>query len=342
MASVKKGVSREHPVFDFEIEASQELQSWLCKYGIFDTKQPGSLLIEEGLIGNHVLILRKGKLTVSTTDQNGESQRLAVLTRGAIVGEMSWLEKRPAVASVIADTESEVLLLSVALLENMRKDQPKLAAEWQQLIARKLSTQIKNQNAWIHRYEGPEKDNEPLRKVLVLFSVLNDLDIEKIAEIGTLRRILPGEILLKQGDDVASIYLILAGEADIIVKIEDVNKKVGSSRRGELLGELTLLSTASEGASATVQSPSGMEILEINKSELIKALNTSPAFADRFWRSLSCMMSQRSRDQLLARQLAVRSRGAEGDKGNELDLTQLGGVNRAGQRFQSLCQRFQS
>jgi bacteriocin-type transport-associated protein len=256
---------------------------------------------------------------------------------------MSWLEQRPAVADVVTETDSEVLYLSIDLLERMREEEPKLAAEWQQLIARKLAAQIKNQNAWIHRYEGPGDEIEPLRKVLVLFAILNDLDIDQIAKMGVLRRIPPGGILLKQAEEVSSIFLILAGEADILINIDGVNKKVGTSRRGELLGELTLLTSESQGASATVISTNGMELLEINKGDLKNALNDTPAFADRFFRSLSCMMSQRSRDQLLARQLASRSRSAEADEDDdELDLTQLGGINRAGQRFHNLCQKFQS
>ena len=87
-----------------------------------------------------------------------------------------------------------------------------------------------------------------------------------------------------------------------------------------------------------------MELLELNKTVLNRALQDDPSLAEHFFRSLSCMLSQRSRDQLLARQLASRSRGAEreSDEGDELDLMQLGGINRAGQRFNSLCQKFQS
>lgn len=330
-------------MFDFRDEASKELQLWLRINGIIEIQPGGTLLIQEGIVSKDVVILLKGETAVNTTDQNGDSQRLAILTQGAIVGEMSWLEQRPAVADVVTETDSEVLYLSIDLLERMREEEPKLAAEWQQLIARKLAAQIKNQNAWIHRYEGPGDEIEPLRKVLVLFAILNDLDIDQIAKMGVLRRIPPGGVLLKQAEEVSSIFLILAGEADILINIDGVNKKVGTSRRGELLGELTLLTSESQGASATVISTDGMELLEINKGDLKNALNDTPAFADRFFRSLSCMMSQRSRDQLLARQLASRSRSAEADEDDdELDLTQLGGINRAGQRFHNLCQKFQS
>ena len=99
-----------------------------------------------------------------------------------------------------------------------------------------------------------------------------------------------------------------------------------------------------QGASATVQSLEGMELMQINKHNLIKVLNEKPAFAEHFYKSLSCMLSQRSRDQLLGQSLAALSKSAESsiaDDSEELDLSQLGGLNRAGQRFNGLCEKFQ-
>ena len=330
--------------FSYLTEASGELQNSLREKGRVLSCGAGTTLIEEGKISDKVIVLLKGCVEVNTTDQTGNEQRLAVLEDGAIVGEMSWLEQRPAVANVVTTSSSQVLELNCLVLDELIRSEPAIAAEWQRLIAQKLAAQIQSQNAWIHRYEGPGAEIEPLRKVLVLFAELDDLDVNTLAKLGSLRRIQPGETLLQQGNNVPSVFLILAGEAEIYVEINGVNKRVGSSRRGELLGELTLLNKDAQGATATVQSSEGMELLELNKEELNQALEHDPKLAGRFFRSLSCMLSQRSRDQLLARQLASRSRGAEqaNDDGDELDLTQLGGINRAGQRFNTLCQKFQS
>ena len=330
--------------FSFQTSASAELQSCLLEKGSVMHCDPGTFLIEEGRVSDRVIVLLEGEVTITTTDHQGNQQRLAVLHDGAMVGEMSWLEKRPAVADVVSATPCKVLELDVAVLDELSQSEPVIAAEWQRLVAKKLAAQIQSQNAWIHRYEGPGEEIEPLRKVLVLFAELNEQDVATLARIGSLRRIQPGDILLQQGQDVPSIFLILAGEAEIFVDIDGLNKRVGSSRRGELLGELTLLNREAQGATATVQSAGGMELLELNKTVLNRALQDNPSLAEHFFRSLSCMLSQRSRDQLLARQLASRSQGAEreSDEGDELDLMQLGGINRAGQRFNSLCQKFQS
>ena len=331
-------------MFNFLEEANVELLACLKAEGMTMSHGPGETLIEEGDVSGHVAILLDGEVSINTTDHQGKQQCLATLSDGAMVGEMSWLEKRPAVADVVTTTASTVLKLDFAVLDKLRQRQPTMAAAWQRLVAKKLASQIQNQNAWIHRYEGPGEEIEPLRKVLVLFAELDDLDINLLGHVGSLRRIQPGDILLQQGHQVPSIFLILAGEAEIFVEINGVSKQVGSSRRGELLGELTLLTNEAQGATATVRSAGGMELLELNKTVLNQALQEDPSFAERFYRSLSCMLSQRSRDQLLARQLASRSHEAEreSDEGDELDLVQLGGINRAGQRFNSLCQTFQS
>lgn len=330
--------------FDFQVSASAELQSCLLNKGKTIDCDAGNVLIEEGCFSDRVIIVLDGDIDINTTDHQGNSQRLAVLSAGAMIGEMSWLENRPAVADVVTATPCKILDLNVAVLDELGQRQPTIAAEWQRLVAQKLASQIQSQNAWIHRYEGPGEEIEPLRKVLVFFAELNDQDVNTLARLGSLRRIPPGGILLHQGQDVLSMFLILAGEADIFVEINGINKRVGSSRRGELLGELTLLDNTAQGATATVQTSGGMELLELNKTDLNKTLQDNPTLAGRFFRSLSCMLSQRSRDQLLALQLASRSRRAEGDSdaGDELDLGQLGGINRAGQRFNSLCQKFQS
>ncbi len=158
-------------------------------------------------------------------------------------------------------------------------------------------------------------------------------------------RVHAGADLIRQGEEVSSLYLILAGEAEIIVDIRGVSKQVGSSRRGELLGELTLLLSSEGGATATVTSSEGMELLEIDKTKLNQLLNADPNLAEHFYRSLSCMLSQRSRDQLLSQRLASLSKNAELEDGDdddeELDMTQLGGINRAGQRFNRICEKFQ-
>lgn len=328
--------------FNLFEQAGDDLIAWLEASGQMTRIDASQPLIVEGNLSSSVYVLVDGELSVQTTDPSGNQKQLAILGHGAIVGEMSWLENRPAVATVLALSPCKLLALKPSVLESLAEDDPKLSADLHWIIARKLASQINRQNAWIHRNSEAGVEIEPLRKVFVLFSKLNDRDINLLATLGSLRRIKPGDRLLMQGEEVSSIYLILSGEAEIFVSLNGGNKQVGSSRRGELLGELTLLLADSQGATASVISSNGMELLEINKQQLKLAFQQRPDFAARFYRSLSCMLSQRSRDQLLSRQLATRSGAAEqGNDDDQLDLNQLGIINRAGQRFSNLCEHFQ-
>ena len=329
--------------FNAFVELDGELNSWFDEVGTLSHYETGQKLILEGDINENIFLLVDGSFSVNTTDQSGQERCLAELMKGAIVGEMTWLENRPAVASVSAMQPSSALKVSFDDLNALITKSPNAAAELQRILAKKLALQINSQNVWIHRFSDQEIELEPLRKVLVFFAGLDDQDVNTLANIGTLRRLKPGDVLISQGSEVTSLYLILAGQAEVFVEVDGVNKQVGTSRRGELLGELSLLLTDDQGATATVQSLEGMELMQINKDPLIDVLHDKPLLAEHFYRSLSCMLSQRSRDQLLGQRLASLSKSSESsisDDSEELDMSQLGGINQAGQRFNRLCEKF--
>ena len=142
---------------------------------------------------------------------------------------------------------------------------------------------------------------------------------------------------------MSSLSLVLAGDARVQVHSQGQLRLVGSSRRGELLGEMSLLIRDGRGASARVDTLNGLELLSINIDALLAELEGDTARASRFWRALARMLSQRSRDQLLERGLAATSRQAEAQRvDEEIDLAQLTGISTAGSRFDWLCRQLQN
>ena len=324
-------------IFD---HASPQLVDWLR--GTTQTTEvfADTRLIEEGQRCKGMFIVENGSLQVRTSQETGVSLEMAELGPGSLVGDMSWLESRPAVADVIALRGSRIVHIAADVLDRLNQGLDPIAPLLHQAIGTKLSLQIQSQNAWIHRFAASPQ--EPLRKVLVLFADLNEQDIEWLRQIGQLQRLKPGDVLLQQGQAVPSLYLLLAGEARIQIKSEGRLHVVGSSRRGELLGEMTLLNPKGTSASAQVDAPDGMEVLRIDKGELLAGLACDVGRATRFWRALARMLSQRSRDQLLERGLAATSRRAEQERNDdEIDLKQLSTISIAGNRFDWLCRQFQ-
>ena len=298
-------------------------------------------IVKEGELADGLFIVESGRLIIETTAADGSIVTLAEQGAGSLVGEMSWLEDRPAVARVLAKAGSNLLQIKPSALADLQRDGYLVSASLYRTIGTKLSLQINSQNAWIHRFNASA--NEPLRKVLVLFAELIEQDVDWMRNLGRLQRVRAGEVLLDQGQSVTSLYLVLAGEARIQVLIEGQLRVVGTTRRGELLGEMTLVNSAATGASARVDTTEGLELLTFDINALEAALNTDSARANRFWRALTRMLSQRSRDQLLERGLAARSRQAERERdAEEIDITQLSGISMAGARFDWLCRQFQN
>lgn len=324
-------------------QAEPELVKWLRSTATPVALSEQTCIVREGSRDDGLYIVESGRLRIATTAADGASVELGEQGVGSMVGEMSWLENRPAVASVLATAGSRLLHLNPSALEALGRDGHPAAALLYRAIGSKLSLQIQSQNAWIHRFAA--SPHEPLRKVLMLFADLNEHDVDWLRQLGHLRRLPAGGLLIDEGEPVRDLALILAGEARIQVFSEGRLQTVGSSRRGELLGEMSLLNRDSRGASARVDTPEGLELLSLDIDALLAALACDAARATRFWRALARMLSQRSRDQLLQRGLAATSRQteiADDFDAEEIDMSQLSGISTAGARFDWLCRQFQN
>lgn len=66
----------------------------------------GSLLVEQGQTGREAYVVLRGTVTVR---RNGK--KVGTLGPGAIVGELSLLDHGPRTATVVCDTECDLLLL---------------------------------------------------------------------------------------------------------------------------------------------------------------------------------------------------------------------------------------
>ena len=104
-------------MFDLLKESSPSLMAWLFEEGTSSSEKAGTVIIREGIVSEYVLLMLEGEVAINTTDQNGDQQCLAVLKKGNIIGEMSWLEQRPAVANVVTKTTSKILYLKFETLE---------------------------------------------------------------------------------------------------------------------------------------------------------------------------------------------------------------------------------
>ena len=331
--------------FNFFLIAEEKLIEWVVTNATVVSAKQSLTLIREGDYCKEFYILRHGNLFVTTSRRSEDDVLLAKLSEGALVGEMSFLESRPPVATVVAEAGSEILAVNKDTLSSAIKNDSSLGRALYHLLAQKLSQQIQQQNAMVHKFSGNVV--EPLRKVLTLFSDLSESDVIWISNKGQLYRLKPEQALIRQGDTLPEIFLILAGDASVSVQLDDKEKIVGSSTRGELLGEMSMVNSQYNLTTATVRAATGMETIGIDKAVLQDKIQSNTGFGMRFYRGMSRMLSQRGRDQLASMGLAYRSQEKETDgkvssSDDSIDFDMLSGITTAGSRFDWLCKQFQN
>ena len=113
---------------------SSELRAEFTKRTI----KAGEILIRQGEPGKTIFLLIAGSLIVTRIDPDGSRHRLRRISCGALVGELSVLTDGERSAEITADTCAELLEFAKADYERLRREQPTLALEFQDLVLREL------------------------------------------------------------------------------------------------------------------------------------------------------------------------------------------------------------
>ncbi len=113
---------------------------WIGKVSTVQTLAPGQLLIQEQVAIKSLYILLEGQLSVFLSGAG--DQEVAKLQSGEIVGEISFVDPRPPLASVKALQTSIVLRLDrTTLTEHLAKDHA-FAARFYRAIASFLASRL--------------------------------------------------------------------------------------------------------------------------------------------------------------------------------------------------------
>jgi len=171
-----------------------------------------------------------------------------------------------------------------------------------------------------------------MRKVLYIFGLLADADVEWMARTGVARRVDPREPIIEEGKPHNSLVLVLDGE--FVVSSAEVGE-IARLGAGEIVGEVSFVDPAP--SSATVAARGSARALFIDKRTLADRLEADVAFGARFYRALAIFLADRLRrmDRRTGYDVA---RSLEGDAvlEDELNLDVLDSVSLAGDRFHRL------
>lgn len=150
-----------------------------------------------------------------------------------------------------------------------------------------------------------EAEVEALRHV-PLFKKIDPAKLRLLAFISDRVSFHAGEALCRQGEAGDSAFIVVSGEADVLVDTDQGERKVAAVKSNDIVGEIAILCDVPR--TATVAATTEMEVLTIAKDNFLKLLEEFPEMSLEVMRVLAARLERTTRD--LATLRAQTSGGA--------------------------------
>ncbi|MGL6491289.1 cyclic nucleotide-binding domain-containing protein [Aeromonas veronii] len=166
-------------------------------------------------------------------------------------------------------------LIDAALRRNDRRLTPPIfnvfmAKEKQHLDAR-------------HKRHTAER-TDTLRK-LPLFAMLQEDELIRLADQVKFAPFVSGDIMLEQGEVSSWLFVLVKGEAEMLINLEGKELKLGTLGAGDFFGELSLLT--GEPSTFTVRAVTTVETYRINQSMFQELVAQRESLVEPLYRVLS-------------------------------------------------------
>lgn len=171
-----------------------------------------------------------------------------------------------------------------------------------------------------------------MKKVLFVLGHLSDRDIEWLIENGSTRQLHPGDYLVRQGESIEEIYIVLSGSLRIFHE-QNPRHEIAHIGSGEIIGEMSFLDD--RPPSVSVVANEEVKVYRISLEPVRHYMEVNTRFAARFYYSIALFLSDR-----LRKTTSRLGYGAPEDDMDELDANVLLQVGQAGSRFHRLLNKF--
>ena len=128
----------------------QELKT-IANYLSFNFVKAGEAVFHEGEAGTYMLILVEGKLAVFKGGEHG-THLLSYEGRGRVVGEMALIDQERRSATCKAETDCELMTLSIEGLNSLATEHPGLAYRFMFSLSRLMSRRLRRTSGLLVEY----------------------------------------------------------------------------------------------------------------------------------------------------------------------------------------------
>ncbi len=247
VAPVARNVPRAPLFSDLSPEAFIELLE-RCPLRRFEA---GDRILQQGDPGDSFYVICEGRVSVLRED-DGLAHPVAALEAGEFFGEVALLAGGPRTASVYALTDdTQVLEISGELLMDLARRHPGVASALKTFCRQRLLSNLLSTSA--------------------LFRPLDRGERRELATRFRARDALAGEVVITQGAAGDGLYVVLAGEVEVVRD----GGVAGTLGPGDVFGEMSLLDGVP--ANASVRTLRRTSLLRLPASELASVLERYPA-----------------------------------------------------------------
>ena len=181
------------------------------------TVRSGAQVIRQGDRGDEFFVIADGRASILVRSR-GEDQLVGHYTTGDFFGERALLGGGVRAATILADTPLKLLVFSRDLF-------------W---------TELAGPIGWQARVRQALEERQRLQAV-PLFKGLGERQLDILAVKLETRPFAPGEVLVRQGDDGDSFYVVREGQVDVTRQDGRTRRKLASLKAGDYFGEMALL-----------------------------------------------------------------------------------------------------
>ena len=153
---------------------------------------------------------------------------------------------------------------------------------------------------------GIKEERDAIRRVSLFEDILKPEHIEYLVTRCTPAELATGTVLMGQGDEGSSMFIILEGAAGVTIRSDaGQSHEVAILATSDIVGEMSLMTGAPRNA--TVTALTRMRVLEVTKDAIETILKQAPELAERFSRVLAERQQQNDEhSQRLTRRDAVQ------------------------------------
>jgi ATP-binding cassette subfamily B protein len=246
----------ELPGFRAMPEEVRRLVADACEVASYDF---GNVIVREGEDADAFYVLVSGTARVVKQAGSANEVPLSLLRRGDSFGEMGLLDESTRVATVRASGPVRALRLDRSVFRALTRRQPEVREQFERLARIRA---IQN-----------------LLRLYSTFRVLSDEDLGRLAAELEPVEAAEHELVIREGAEQGPLYVVEEGRLRTYVEKDGKQDDIEYLRKGDVFGEVSVLSDAPR--SATVEALTPCRLLALPVDRLRALLEEIPAFRAR-------------------------------------------------------------